>query len=304
MIQQNGKQLVVGGTSAVAPLMAALVALLREATGKKLGFINPLFYTNPAICRDIITGDNGTYVARPGFDCCTGIGVPDGTKVLAVLGMITPPPPGTLTATLSLSTSTIQVGQSATLAWSSSNAVSASLLVAGVSTGGATPVAVSGSMVVTPQSTTSYTLTVTDVSGKTYSPPTVTLTVSAVPPPASGPTQAQVIGAIDNSFKAMIPQVPRNVKPWFIVANPYVDAHVNALYTSTHQAESGGEFAGESALANVPWESIWKAIQNLIVQYGPLAKPYIDQYIDSLNLNPFIKSMLKTLADSLLTQTV
>jgi kumamolisin len=33
--------------------------------------------------RDVTDGDNGAYVAGPGWDACTGLGVPDGATLLA-----------------------------------------------------------------------------------------------------------------------------------------------------------------------------------------------------------------------------
>ena len=77
----DGQKLVIGGTSAVAPLMAGLVALFNQQFKKPLGFIHPQIYANPALCRDITEGNNKTtsantgYVAGPGWDACTGWGV-------------------------------------------------------------------------------------------------------------------------------------------------------------------------------------------------------------------------------------
>lgn len=77
----DGQQLVIGGTSAVAPLMAGLVVLFNEKYKKPVGFIHPQIYANPALCRDITSGNNKTtktktgYVAGPGWDACTGWGV-------------------------------------------------------------------------------------------------------------------------------------------------------------------------------------------------------------------------------------
>lgn len=77
----DGQQLVIGGTSAVAPLMAGLIALINQQSKKKAGFINPLIYSTPGLCRDIVQGNNITttvklgYTAGPGWDACTGLGV-------------------------------------------------------------------------------------------------------------------------------------------------------------------------------------------------------------------------------------
>jgi kumamolisin len=79
---------VVGGTSAVAPLWAALVARLAEATGRRFGLLQPLLYdgvspgADVAGLRDITSGNNGAYSAGPGWDACTGLGVPDGEALL------------------------------------------------------------------------------------------------------------------------------------------------------------------------------------------------------------------------------
>src|SRR5262249_36323219 len=49
-----------GGTSAVAPLMAALVARLNQAKKKNVGFLNPFLYANVAkgVVRDVTSGTN------------------------------------------------------------------------------------------------------------------------------------------------------------------------------------------------------------------------------------------------------
>jgi kumamolisin len=76
--------MVVGGTSAVAPLYAGLAALMREAYGKPFDFLNVLL-TNPSVAYDVTAGNNGGYKAGPGRDDVTGWGVVDGEKLLAVL---------------------------------------------------------------------------------------------------------------------------------------------------------------------------------------------------------------------------
>ncbi len=81
----DGRRAVYGGTSAVAPLWAALVARLAQATGSPLGLVNPALYAAGSGFRDVVTGDNGSFSARHGWDACTGLGVPDGTALLAAL---------------------------------------------------------------------------------------------------------------------------------------------------------------------------------------------------------------------------
>jgi kumamolisin len=90
-IYSGGKAQVVGGTSAVAPLWAALVGRLAEATGQRFGLIQTLLYAGvtPGAAvpgfRDITSGNNGAYTAGPGWDACSGLGSPDGTALLTRL---------------------------------------------------------------------------------------------------------------------------------------------------------------------------------------------------------------------------
>ena len=81
----------VGGTSAVGPLYAGLVALLNAKLGAPAGYLNPLLYANPGICRDVndgisnATGHAPGYKSGPGWDACTGLGSIDGSKLLTAL---------------------------------------------------------------------------------------------------------------------------------------------------------------------------------------------------------------------------
>jgi len=87
-VYADGKAQVVGGTSAVAPLWAALISRLAQATGQRFGLIQPTLYagitpgTDVAGFNDITSGNNGAYSAGPGWDACTGLGSPDGTALL------------------------------------------------------------------------------------------------------------------------------------------------------------------------------------------------------------------------------
>jgi kumamolisin len=87
----DGRAQVIGGTSAVAPLWAALVCRLAQATGSRLGLLQPRLYAGTAPgqpvagLRDVTVGSNGAYPAQAGWDACTGLGVPDGAALLARL---------------------------------------------------------------------------------------------------------------------------------------------------------------------------------------------------------------------------
>lgn len=82
----DGQQQVVGGTSAVAPLWAGLVALLNQRLGKPVGFLNPQLYPlGETAFFDITSGSNGTFSAGVGWDPCTGLGSPNGLALLTAL---------------------------------------------------------------------------------------------------------------------------------------------------------------------------------------------------------------------------
>jgi kumamolisin len=78
---------ILGGTSVGAPLWSALIARLNQGLGARVGYFNPLLYTRlgDGVLRDIVQGDNGTYQAGPGWDACTGLGSPNGVKLLGAL---------------------------------------------------------------------------------------------------------------------------------------------------------------------------------------------------------------------------
>jgi kumamolisin len=88
-IYSDGQSQVVGGTSAVAPLWAGLIARLAQATGTRFGLIQTTLYagvtpgTDVSGFNDITSGNNGDYAAGPGWDACTGLGSPDGTALLS-----------------------------------------------------------------------------------------------------------------------------------------------------------------------------------------------------------------------------
>jgi kumamolisin len=85
----DGKSQVIGGTSAVAPLWAGLVARLNQKLGGSLADAHAAFYGAGARAfRDITSGNNGAYRATPGWDACTGLGSPRGTELLAALAAL------------------------------------------------------------------------------------------------------------------------------------------------------------------------------------------------------------------------
>jgi kumamolisin len=84
-VRVDGSDTVIGGTSAVAPLWAALIALLNEAAGRSQGYLNPKIYPLSQAFRDITQGNNGDFAAARGWDACTGLGSPVGATLQGAL---------------------------------------------------------------------------------------------------------------------------------------------------------------------------------------------------------------------------
>jgi kumamolisin len=95
-VRIDGTNTVVGGTSAVAPLWAALIALINASRGTPVGFLNTALYAAAASAsspfNDITVGDNGDFVATTGWDACTGLGSPMGAALAAALSPAAAPP--------------------------------------------------------------------------------------------------------------------------------------------------------------------------------------------------------------------
>lgn len=89
----GGVESVSAGTSAVAPLWAALVARMNHAVGANSGYLNSLLYRlagrggggGNAAFRAITHGENGAFRAGPGWNACTGLGTPLGDRLLEAL---------------------------------------------------------------------------------------------------------------------------------------------------------------------------------------------------------------------------
>ncbi len=92
-VRVDGQTLVFGGTSAVAPLWAGLIALVNQKRGKAVGYVNPWLYAhyNSGILREVVQGNNKVgaaqvgYACGPGWNACTGLGTPDGAALLAAV---------------------------------------------------------------------------------------------------------------------------------------------------------------------------------------------------------------------------
>ncbi|WP_298416848.1 S53 family peptidase [uncultured Kordia sp.] len=77
----------IGGTSLATPLWAALIARMNQNLGYRLGFINEHLYKlmNSEAFHQITEGNNNLYIAAEGWNPCTGLGSPDGTKLMEAI---------------------------------------------------------------------------------------------------------------------------------------------------------------------------------------------------------------------------
>ncbi|MGI4861038.1 MAG: S53 family peptidase [Janthinobacterium lividum] len=77
----HGEHVVIGGTSAVAPLWAGLIARINAQAARPLGCLGPKIYRHGRVCNDVSQGDNGSFAATTGWNACAGFGSPDGRRV-------------------------------------------------------------------------------------------------------------------------------------------------------------------------------------------------------------------------------
>jgi kumamolisin len=87
IIRVDGHTMPIGGTSAVAPLWAGLIAVANQQNGKPAGFIQPAIYAakNKGAFNDVVSGNNGTQHAGTGWDACTGLGSPIASRVIGAV---------------------------------------------------------------------------------------------------------------------------------------------------------------------------------------------------------------------------
>ncbi len=87
----HGNRMVMGGTSAVAPLCGGFLALINERRQSPLGLISERLYRGPALFRPVTVGDNRPfgsdigYDAGAGWSACAGLGTPIGRALVESL---------------------------------------------------------------------------------------------------------------------------------------------------------------------------------------------------------------------------
>jgi uncharacterized membrane protein len=199
LIQSDGQGVVVGGTSAAAPLWTGFIALANQQAAAnaepRVGFLNPLLYAignssnYGSDFHDITTGSNGGYSAVTGYDLTTGWGSPAGQHLIYDLTATS----GTPSFALSSSSAALSINQSstgaATLSVIDENGFTGSVglattgLPAGV-TAAFSPVKTAAKSVLTFTSAASaspgnYPVTIAGISGSLSSTTTINLTVVA-----------------------------------------------------------------------------------------------------------------------------
>jgi hypothetical protein len=201
LICNNGQWVEVGGTSAAAPLWAGFLALANQqaAANKKarVGFINPLIYgigagsSFASDLHDILTGNNGRFTSRPGYDLATGWGTPAGQPLINGLTGASNAPAFSLSS--SVSTLSIAAGASgassitvsAQQGFSSAVNLTIAGLPAGVTASFSPASAMTSSTLTLIASSSAAaatsTLTVTGTSGSLTSTARLSLTISSAP---------------------------------------------------------------------------------------------------------------------------
>jgi hypothetical protein len=197
LIQSNGQAVVVGGTSAAAPLWSGFIALANQqaaANAKpRIGFLNPLLYTigehnnYAADLNDITSGSNGGFAAVTGYDLTTGWGSPAGQHLINDLTASSGEPSFSLSTSASALSVTPTSPGSETVTVKVANGFSGSvgLAVSGMPSGvtaAFSPAATTSTSKVTFTASASahsgtYPLTVTGTSGSLSSTTAITLTV-------------------------------------------------------------------------------------------------------------------------------
>lgn len=91
-VVMDGAELAMGGTSAIAPMWAALTARINQGLGAPIGFFSPILYrrSDEQLFVDVTTGNNGRFQAGAGWDPCTGLGVPVGMAIEKALRQSSP----------------------------------------------------------------------------------------------------------------------------------------------------------------------------------------------------------------------
>jgi uncharacterized protein YjdB len=216
----GGSYVVYGGTSVAAPTFAAYLACAGVNT-----FVNPRLYAaGQSYFHDVLVGSNGAFVAKTGYDNCTGLGSVRGSTLLPVLlgnAAVTG-------VTLNASTTTVAVGRTyqSTATVAPSGATNKSVTWSSSNTGIAT---VNSTGLVTGVANGTATITVTTVDGSF----TASLTVTVVTPVTSVSLNvgslALTVAATSQLTATVLPAGAGNKGVTWTTSNASVATVVNGL---------------------------------------------------------------------------
>jgi hypothetical protein len=235
LIQNNGQPVVVGGTSAAAPLWSGFVALANQQAAAyakpRVGFLNPLVYgigkgsNYSADLNDIRSGNNNGFSAVSGYDLATGWGSPAGQHLINDLTSTSGQPFFSLSSSASALSLTQSSMSTATITVTAQNSFSSkvTLGVSGLPSG--VTAAFSPTTTITTSTVTFlanasatggvYPLTVTGTSGSLSGTATIALTVvvpsfslssspSSLTIQRAGSGRTIIIAAGQNGFNGMV----------------------------------------------------------------------------------------------------
>lgn len=133
-------------------------------------------------------------------------------------------------------------------------------------------------------------------------PPTPTPVPVPVPPPPTpgpGPVEATLLATVDEGFADLEEVAGRAARAYLKAANMMTDKAIKAAFGQTPaQRRAAFSLFGRQT----SWASIMAEIEALIAQYGPEALPYVDEFIQTLNIPAFLKQILLALAQGMLGQ--
>jgi subtilase family serine protease len=242
LIQSNGQAVVVGGTSAAAPLWSGFVALANQqaaANAKpRIGFLNPLVYgigkgsNYSADLNDIRSGNNNGFSAVSGYDLATGWGSPAGQHLINDLTGTSGQPSFLLSSSASALSLTRASTGVATITVTAENSFSGSVIL-GVSglpsgvTAAFSPTTTTKTSTVTFSVNSSaaggtYPLTITGTSGSLSGTTTIALTV-VVPSFSllSSPSSLTVPGRAAVAAPSALPGKTASTALWLSVCPGY-----------------------------------------------------------------------------------
>uniref|UniRef100_A0A6C0KGJ5 Peptidase S53 domain-containing protein n=1 Tax=viral metagenome TaxID=1070528 RepID=A0A6C0KGJ5_9ZZZZ len=260
----GGSYAVYGGTSFVAPLIAGYLATINAST-----FINPLLYTAPyGTCfHDIVSGSNGSYSAKVGYDDCTGLGSINGTSlaqwlmpsalpVIHVTNVSISPPSSTIPVSQTQQLSVIVSPSDATnqsITWSSLNSSIASVSSSGLVTGLAAG---------------STAIIATSIDGEFKGASNVTVPLSTVPVSSIGLSTSSITLNVNQTYQASAVVLPSNATnttvTWSSSNSMYASVSSSGLITAvsagtvtiTATTVDGSKTATMSINVNVPVASV------------------------------------------------